>query len=150
MTRFLQWQGNLYRGSRPNGTADLDQLWEKGIRTIISLEEGWGTIFGWRKEAELWRARGGVWLQVKLSSVVAPTRGQLEAIYCLIFAHFQTAGVFVHCYSGVDRTGIVCAHWDVYGMKDTPGRAWIRCVSNGMHLRFQWLWKRAFFKAEGA
>lgn len=146
--KFINWDTNLYRGSRPHDTSDLSLLWKNGIRTIISLEEGWADILGWKNEPATWRKMGGVWLQVKLSSIIAPTQGQLEAIYALIFAHCQLSGVFVHCYSGVDRTGIVCADWEVYGRKISPEVAWQRCCEQGMHKRFQWLWKRSFFKIE--
>lgn len=147
--KFLKWSTRIYRGSRPSSHADMQVLWDAGVRTVISLEEGWGAIFGWPHEPEQWRAMGGVWLQVKLSSILPPTRGQLDAIYALMFAHSMGPGsVFVHCYSGVDRTGIVCAHWQAYGQHIPVQIAWENCCAQGMHRRFQLLWKRAFFREE--
>jgi hypothetical protein len=151
-------KSDLFRGARPVDIRDLRNLEALGVRTIISLEEGLFSAFRWAREPAIWRAMGYTWYQVKLSAIVPPTRGQLDAIRALIHvsqAHYRplpedqpTAGVFVHCYSGVDRTGMVIADWRVTEQEHDPKQAWAECIRMGMHHRYQLLWKRAFFKLE--
>lgn len=150
MDRFVQWDKLVFRGSRPENADDLRMLWGKGIRTIISLEEGFGTFFGWwNREAIIWRGMGGTWLQVKLSSVIAPTEGQLAATLSLIMAYSKDSAMFVHCGAGCDRTGMVMADYRVHAQGHTAAEAWAEAGEQGMHKRYQWLWQKSFFKVEG-
>jgi len=148
MDKFSQIDEKTFRGSRPLGPDDLFALQKRGIKTIISLEEGWGTFFGhWSKESQVWEGLGGYWLQVKLSSVVPPTAGQVYAIYSLIKVYQAHGNVFFHCYSGVDRTGVVAADYRVVEQGWTPERAWQEAIAEGMHWRYQRTWKPAFLRA---
>jgi len=148
MKNFYMIDTYVSRSARPD-KADLRTLFKKGVRTIISLEEGWADIFGWKKEPQEWRRLGGTWIQVKLSNIFAPTKGQLDAIMFLIEENSRTARVHFHCLTGKDRTGFVAAYYEVKHEFITPQQAWDLCCARGMHWHYRLFWKKAFFDLWG-
>lgn len=135
---------NLYRGSRPESVNDLLVLKSIGINTIISLETGWHKLFGWRGERKAWQHFGNPWLNVPLSDIFPPSLDECESI-CEIISMSKFAPFFVHCFSGVDRTGFVIAYYRVTRMGWCPFKAWKEAVDKGMHWRYYW-WRRHFLK----
>lgn len=104
-------KNSLYRGPRPNDLMDLQQA---GIRRIISLESGIYDLF-----------HDGNFLlrqfpcefsmneyNMKSSDFTPPKDWVVKKFLFLVTE--RPAPTFVHCLSGVDRTGFLCA---VYRMQ---------------------------------
>ena len=140
--------GKLWRGSRPECYDDLTHLKSLGITTIVSLQEGYARAKakltgGYATEREDWIAMGGVYYDVPLSNIIPPSPGRLFLVEKLIA---ENHGVYVHCFAGVDRTGMSIAYHKVKRFHLTPEEAWQEAVDYGMHRRYRW-WKPAFLRA---
>lgn len=152
---LLKVSENLYRGSRPESTADLWMLsLQCSVKTIISLETGfgnfWDGLLGRAFDEKGFWERGWhrQWISRPCSNILPPSRVETEVILRDIKAGLALGPVFVHCYSGVDRTGWVCAAWRVLEEGMAPEDAWAECRLRGMHQRFYW-WQSAFMEEIG-
>lgn len=138
--------GTLFRGSRPLDYHDLVGLSAVGVNHIISLEKGWSGLFHWDYE-RLWRVYGGERTELPTSGnvIFPPTLGQCEAFVKRVQElHAIDKKIFVHCYSGVDRTGFLIAYYmaKVHGVP--PGWSWKEyALESGMHCHYQH-WRKRF------
>lgn len=140
----------LFRG-RPKSQDDLNEAWNLGIRTIVSLETGFArmvsTIKGeWCGEREAWEAMGGTWVSVPCSNFSPPSKSASELVNNII--KDNQWNTLIHCFSDVDRTGWICAyHKFVNGWFLSWGDAWsTEAVGKGQHWWFRW-WKPFFWLA---
>ncbi len=140
----------LMRGPRPESVSDLQWFIDQGIFTIISLETGFGAF--WDKitarkllnERSMWNSYfQRPFFNFPLSNFLPPTPRQVvETIQAIQKSPGPT---FLHCYSGVDRTGFLVAVWRVWEEGWGPEAAWKEAVESGMHPWFWW-WKAAFLE----
>lgn len=142
----------LFRGSRPECKADLNQLAiSYGVQTIISLETGFGAFWsrflgkpfdesGWWSS---WFARK--FITHSLSNFFPPSKCETYKILSDILSAQRAGAVFIHCYAGVDRTGWVVAAWRVAQDGIAPEAAWEEAVRMGLHARFFW-WSPHFME----
>ena len=139
----------LFRGSKPRGPMDLLGLPPLGIWTIISLEEGWSKIFGWRGEERAWSTICGRFFNYSMSNVFPPSRAECESVADRIEDNLKDGGVFVHCYAGLDRTGYTIAAYMTLKRGVPPGWAFKEfAIEPGMHRRYHW-WRRQFMRDFG-
>ncbi|HXN45263.1 MAG TPA: hypothetical protein VN893_01395 [Bryobacteraceae bacterium] len=98
--------GTMYRGGQPgsDGLADLKHL---GVRTIVDLRGG-SPVKGEKRAAE---ALGFHFINFPLSGVLPPHDSDIAAVLKIL----ETAPkpIYVHCWKGDDRTGVVLACWRI-------------------------------------
>lgn len=125
---------HLFRGPRPMSHKDLVPF---GINRVISLQSGAEDALT-ESEYEYERADkyGMDRIRVKLSNIFPPTAAQVNRILGMMVDTEYTQ--FVHCHSGVDRTGFMVA---VYRMRVdgwTFRQAHAEWVEKGRHWWFFW------------
>lgn len=148
MMKKVLGENSVYRGPRPKNQEELEHLFKSGVRTIISLEEGWGKLFGWKGEESLWKMMGGRFIHLRMSNVFPPTLDQCQLVEDTIHRFYARGSVFIHCYAGVDRTGFVSAYL-AYINGYSAEQAWqYAALDQGMHKRYYW-WKKYFMKMVG-
>lgn len=104
LPRFQQVSERLYRGAQPRG-GGLSRLRELGIDTVINLR---GASKQTRAEEAEARALGLNYFNVALPNWGRPQDTRIRRILEIIAAP-QNGRVFVHCRTGVDRTGMIVA-----------------------------------------
>lgn len=137
--------GKLIRGPRfEDRQAFLDELGFRHFHQVISLQEGWADLFGHYDEGPDVMSRGMTYMRFRLSNVFAPSRWDCYTILENIVLTEELT--YLHCFAGVDRTGFICALYLHLVDGLSPAQAWENCINMGMHKRYQWLWKDAFFE----
>ena len=104
LPRFQQVNEKLYRGGQPNA-GGLNRLRDLGINTVINLR---GASARTRAEEAEARALGLNYFNIALPNWGRPQDSRIARIIEIIDAP-QNGKVFIHCRSGVDRTGLIVA-----------------------------------------
>ena len=111
---FHQVDAQLYRGGRPRSSA-YPKLVGIGVRTIINLEE---PKFAMEEKAAIDQLNSGLPSDRQIQFVsfpIAPAEideeGLSDGRLRELFGEIQASGkpIFLHCYHGKDRTGMVVA-----------------------------------------
>jgi protein tyrosine phosphatase (PTP) superfamily phosphohydrolase (DUF442 family) len=118
----------LFRGAQPNaqGLAELKKL---GVTTIVDLRGNRGPVARERQQAE---ALGMRFIDMPVSGWSAPSNAQV-AEFLKLFQQDPTQKVFVHCYYGRDRTGVMVAAYRMAQQNWTPDQASAEMDSFGFH-----------------
>src|SRR5215216_3062789 len=104
LPRFQQVSEKLYRGGQPRD-GGVSKLRELGINTVINLR---GASKETRAEETEVRALGLNYFNVSLPNWGRPQEARVRRILEIIAAP-ENGRVFVHCRTGVDRTGMIVA-----------------------------------------
>jgi tyrosine-protein phosphatase SIW14 len=98
--------GLIYRGAQPS-TAAMADLKRLGVATILDLRGGCSV----KREKRAAEALGIRFISFPLSGLLAPHDTQIAAVLNIL----ETAPkpLFVHCWKGDDRTGVVLACWRI-------------------------------------
>jgi len=104
LPRFRQVSERLYRGAQPRN-GGLSRLRELGINTVINLR---GASAQTRAEEAEARALGLNYFNIALPNWGRPQDARVRRILEIIVAP-ENGHVFIHCRSGVDRTGMIVA-----------------------------------------
>lgn len=124
---------NLYRGPRPN---DLRLLKDQGIKRVISLESGVYDFFHDDKfEHQSPSDFGMEAYSLRCSDFTPPQDWVIRKVLQLTCDAKPT---YIHCLSGVDRTGFVCAAYrmQMNGWPFTVANA--EWISLGRHPWYFW------------
>ena len=118
----------LFRGAQPNaqGLAELKKL---GVTTIVDLRGNRGPVARERQQAE---ALGMHFVDIPVSGWSAPSNAQV-AEFLKLFQQDPARKVFVHCYYGRDRTGVMVAAYRMAQQNWTPDQAAAEMDSFGFH-----------------
>jgi tyrosine-protein phosphatase SIW14 len=94
----------LFRGAQPTaqGLAELKKL---GVTTIVDLRGNRGPVNREREQAE---SLGMHFIDIPVNGWSPPSNAQV-AEFLKLFQQDPTQKVFVHCYYGRDRTGVMVA-----------------------------------------
>lgn len=126
----------LWRGPRPK---DLNELVQLGFENIICLESGWYELLSSSKRERQFPCELGLnYYDMGLSDITPPS--QFDAGFIIQKINQLKGKTYIHCLTGVDRTGFICA---VYRMKFqdwTFEQAHKEFVDMGRHWWFAW-WK---------
>lgn len=113
VTHLARINDHIYRGKQPNpqGYAELSQM---RIKTVLDLRGGRFHVPRERKRVE---AAGMQYISTRLSGIWAPKDEQVSEILGIL-ENQQLWPIFVHCWRGDDRVGLVIAcyrmahdHW---------------------------------------
>ncbi len=118
----------LFRGAQPSaqGLAELKKL---GVTTIVDLRGNRGPVNREREKAEL---LGMYFIDIPVSGW-SPTSNEQVAEVLKLFQQDPTQKVFVHCYFGRDRTGVMVATYRMTQQNWTPDQAVAEMDSFGFH-----------------
>jgi len=92
----------IWRGGVPDAEG-VRWLKQRGVHTILSLRH-----FHGEDEAEVVRAAGLRYEQIRLASTDSPESAQVQRFFDII-SDAEAQPVYVHCLRGVDRTGAMIA-----------------------------------------
>ena len=118
----------LLRGAQPSaqGLAELKKL---GITTIVDLRGNSGPVARERAQAETLGMR---FIDIPVSGWSPPSNAQV-AEFLKLFQQDPTQKVFVHCYFGRDRTGVMVAAYRMSQQNWTADQAVEEMYSFGFH-----------------
>ena len=142
LPRFQQVSEKLYRGAQPHD-GGLAKLRELGINTIINLR---GTSARTRAQEAEARALGLNYYNVALPNWGRPQDSHVQRILEIIAAP-ENGRVFIHCRTGVDRTGTIVALYRMTNEGWSTHDALAEAERNGMR-RIQ-VWMRDYAEDYG-
>lgn len=119
---------NLYRSPRPK---DLNETKTAGIKTIVSLESGLYQLITDTKREHQFPVDFGIdYYDLDCFIVAPPKSWQVEKFLEIVAKGNKT---LVHCLSGVDRTGYMCAAYRMQVQGWTYEQAHKEWVALGRH-----------------
>ena len=118
----------LFRGAQPSaqGLAELKKL---GVTTIVDLRGNHGPVAWERAQAE---SLGMRFIDIPVRGWSPPDNAQV-AQFLKLFQQDPTQKIFVHCYFGRDRTGVMVAAYRMSQQNWTPDQAVTEMYSFGFH-----------------
>lgn len=128
----------LYRGGQPE-LSHINQLSKLGMGTVISLRSG-RKATNWERAAV--EAAGMRFISVPMYYLNMPSHSTIDELLALLDepAHYP---IFIHCYHGVDRTGLIVAVWRMTRQNWTFHQAYDEMKRCGFHRfrlpHFKWL-----------
>lgn len=133
----------LFRGGQPTKEG-FEALADLGVKTIVCL----------RYSPKLWQAEnkavesvGMHFVSIPLNYWTLPSSKQIDEFFALI-DNPRKRPVYIHCFHGSDRTGLMVAMYRITHQNWTFERAYADMKSHGFHRfrirNFKWvLWKYA-------
>jgi len=118
----------LFRGAQPSPQG-LVELKKMGVTTIVDLRGNRGPVNREREQAE---SLGMRFIDIPVSGWSPPSNAQV-AEFLKLFQQDPTQKVFVHCYYGRDRTGVMVAAYRMAQQHWTPDQAVAEMDSFGFH-----------------
>ena len=134
LPRFKQVSERLYRGAQPRD-GGLSRLRDLGINTVINLR---GTSARTRAQEAEARALGLNYYNVALPNWGRPQDARVRRILEIIAAP-ENGRVFVHCRTGVDRTGMIVAMFRMTHDGSSAHDALAEADRNGMRRTQFWM-----------
>lgn len=117
----------LFRGAQPSaqGLAELKKL---GVTTVVDLRGNIGPVARERAQAE---SLGLRFIDIPMNGWATPANSQVAEFLELFQDPAQK--VFVHCYYGADRTGVMVAAYRIAQQNWTADQAVTEMLSFGYH-----------------
>lgn len=136
-----QFTFNLFRGSRPKSYAALAFY---DIKNVISLQSGFeDSVTESLYEHQDPHSFGMFRFNVYCSNIFPPTAAQVNMV--MFFLNVGDRNTFLHCHSGVDRTGFMVACYRMRVDKWSFREAHAEWVKKGRHWWYFWwaykLWR---------
>lgn len=131
----------VYRGPSPVTDEDWTLLQNLGIKFTLDLQSGASLMKdGSPLEETLQGDKYGIRVYSHpLGEFIPPTEAELEAAFWVLVSNKKP--IYVHCKAGVDRTGMVIAHWRIKYYKWTRAAAIKEMKAMGTHWwYFFWIW----------
>lgn len=118
----------LLRGAQPSAQG-LVELKKLGVTTIVDLRGNRGPVGKERSQAE---ALGLRFIDIPVSGSSPPANAQV-AEFLKLFQQDGTQKIFVHCYFGSDRTGVMVAAYRMAQQNWSADQALQEMYSFGFH-----------------
>lgn len=129
---FRQVTEQLFRGGRPSN-ANLAELKQRGIGTVINLENEPGPVANERRAAE---QLGLNFVSSPMSWLTRPEDQQVDNLLSLL-ADESAFPIFLHCRHGEDRTGLIMGLYRVLVQGWRPADAYKEMLALGFHPSFK-------------
>lgn len=142
LPRFHEVSPGLFRGGRPS-QAGLERLASLGVKTIVNLEE-YPEIVEQERAAAAALGMKMVWFPMKWEEY--PRDDQIAQILALLRSGEPDASVYVHCFHGKDRTGLVVALHRVLAQGWEPAAAYREMLSLGFYTKYEELQRYFWWK----
>lgn len=142
LPRFREVSSGLLRGGRPS-QAGLERLARLGVKTLVNLEAVLEFVEQERAAAAL--------LGMKMVSYPMlweeyPSDAQVTAVLAELKRGTAEAPVYVHCFHGKDRTGLVVALHRVLEQGWEPGAAYSEMLGLGFYSKYEELKRYYWWK----
>jgi tyrosine-protein phosphatase SIW14 len=118
----------LLRGAQPSAQG-LVELKKLGVTTIVDLRGNRGPVARERAQTE---SLGMRFVDIPMNGWSPPTNGQV-AEFLKLFQQDGQQKIFVHCYFGSDRTGVMVAAYRMADQNWTANQAVEEMYSFGFH-----------------
>ena len=118
----------LYRGAQPS-TEGLAELKKLGITTVVDLRGNRGPVASERRLVE---SLGMRFIDIPVPGSSPPTNAQV-AEFLALFKNDPQQKIFVHCYLGEDRSGVMVAAYRIAQQNWTVDQAFAEMLSFGFH-----------------
>ncbi len=129
---------NLWRGPRPT---DLREMKRLGFKRVISLQSGvedrWTNTLAEQQRRQA-KDFGIDYIYVRCRNWLPPTAAQVSRVMLLL--KWFNIKTYIHCHSGVDRTGFMCAVYRMSAEQWPFAAAYQEWKAEGRHWWFWW-WK---------
>jgi protein tyrosine/serine phosphatase len=102
--------GKILRGAQPT-TAGFEKLKALGVKTVINLRDDSATQI--QIESQVVTGLGMTFVSAPLSAVRRPRDSDMQRIDAIL-TNPDLQPVFVHCYFGADRTGLVVGLYRIF------------------------------------
>lgn len=130
----------LLRGGAPSSLESFEALKEKGVKTIIDLRGSHSTpkeMLDLEKNIAI--QNGITYKHLEMSAKKEPSKEQINTFFNII--NNSNGKVYVHCKSGIDRTGILSALYEIKTKNLTPDQAYTNMKNNGYNKIHQFVAK---------
>lgn len=130
----------LFRGPRPESGADFNLLKGLNFRSVLDLEE-YPLDLGGNSRAKVAKYAAETGVQVAslpLGLIMPPSFERLDTAVRLLC--ILPKPIYVHCYHGVDRTGMVVAAFKSKVLKQPLEKVVDDMLVNGFHFWRYWFW----------
>lgn len=133
---MIQVHDNLWRGPRPES---FNELREKGFERVISLQSGseeylTDSLYEMQDPEDF----GIQFIEIPCSNIFPPSNEEVSEF--LLYLENYDIKTYVHCHSGVDRTGFMIAAWRMSALHWPFHAAYSEMKKLGRHWWFGW-WK---------
>jgi tyrosine-protein phosphatase SIW14 len=118
----------LFRGAQPS-TKGLAELKKLGITTVVDLRGNRGPVARERAEVE---SLGMRFVDIPVLGWAPPSNAQI-AEFLKLFRGDAPQRIFVHCYYGADRSGVMVAAYRIAQQNWTADQAVAEMYSFGFH-----------------
>ena len=137
---MIQFDDYLWRGPRPK---NLSLLADQGFKQIINLETGAFRFFhGLEHEGKQADTAGMEEAIFPCSDIWYPNRVRtMRCVAFMLYMKQRKIKTYIHCLSGVDRTGFMCAVYRILAENWTYEKAYEEWVTLGRHWWYDW-WKK--------
>ena len=137
-----QIDGHLFRGPVPRTTEDFESLRKLGIDTILNLETNLLDIRGRKRcrYTEFALKYGFNTIELPLGFLLPPSLNRLALAVRILWG--TNKPIYVHCFHGVDRTGMVVASYRAKILGQDFDTVRNDMIENGFHLGRYWWWIR--------
>jgi tyrosine-protein phosphatase SIW14 len=126
-------EGQIFRGAEPDFKG-LQYLVSRGVKTIINLENA--DLFAIDLEERQSSELGMNMIWKPMHSFYPPTKAQIDSIENVL-SDWANYPIFIHCFHGQDRTGLVIGLFRVFREKPgmTAEKAYDEMLQLGFHPR---------------
>jgi protein tyrosine/serine phosphatase len=127
----------IYRGPSPQSKSDFQDLENLGIKYMLNLQSGEPLL---KDGSPLIESLTGDLFGIRIYShplgeILPPNQEELEDAFNFIVNH---GPVYIHCKTGVDRTGMVCAYYKMTFFNWSKKQAVNEMKALGMHFWYSW------------
>lgn len=114
-------EGLVYRSAQPSPAGFASYAREYGIRSVLNLRGRMPDSHWYKEELAATRALGLAHFDHKLSAMREVDPAELDEILSVIAR--APKPILIHCQGGADRTGLVCAVWELTAGRLSPAEA---------------------------
>src|SRR6185436_3745963 len=127
----IQFDVGLYRGPQPDFNDLRMMAGDFQIRTVVNLEAPNNLQLDECLELGISQ------INLPLNSIFPPTKSSVAtALFILTEPRFRP--LYLHCRSGVDRTGFIVARYRINQQNWTRAQAIAEMIARGNHLWLRW------------
>lgn len=135
----------LYRGARPDYTKDdvLEEFKEKNIKLVIDFRnEKTSSKEDIEAEKETFEKNGITYINFPMESGDVPDENKYNKFQEIINKYKKDGSIFIHCKSGIDRTGVMSAMYQIENNGKTRQQAYETMKDCGYNIYHQMKYKK--------
>ena len=124
----------IFRGGRPSEALDVKKLKAMGIQTIIDLENNAKVI---EREGRFAKSLGMDFISVPMYWDQRPSDSDVNGLLSAMSQVRRSGPIFIHCFHGRDRTGVIVALYRVFVESWDAESAYREMLKLGFNVKFK-------------